>query len=317
MSLSVGSVLRVSSPAAQSRLTLAPIFAARETLSVVPISAPSGSHPSLSQETSATMEKVPRRSIQKKKLLTYPSRQTQLSANSIAKTSWRHKHRPRHRGVDDVGCRDEGDDVGEEQRQEQDEEQEHARGRGVERADDRQAAARPRPARWVAARAVRVARVVRLEHERRRAVAMRRRRAEGVGARAQAAPARGLTSRARGGGVVENAPAVRAADGGAEVSSAAPPSSGTTRTTSVSGSSISGDPTARRGSHRAAPNATAPKARSDATATGFFRARLLARSPDPSPRACDRPRARVRRLRRASEGSSGAAPKKRLVSVRV
>ena len=52
---------------------------------MVPISAPSGIHPSESHGTSATMEMVPRRSIQKKKLNVYLSRQAQLSKNSAEK----------------------------------------------------------------------------------------------------------------------------------------------------------------------------------------------------------------------------------------
>ena len=50
---------------APSLLALAPNLAARETRSVVPISAPSGSHPFDRNGTSATSENVPSASIQK------------------------------------------------------------------------------------------------------------------------------------------------------------------------------------------------------------------------------------------------------------
>ena len=50
---------------AASLLALAPNLAARETRSVVPISAPSGSHPSLRNGTSATSENVPIASMKK------------------------------------------------------------------------------------------------------------------------------------------------------------------------------------------------------------------------------------------------------------
>ena len=50
---------------APSLLALAPNLAARETRSVVPISAPSGSQPSLRNGTSATSENVPSASMKK------------------------------------------------------------------------------------------------------------------------------------------------------------------------------------------------------------------------------------------------------------
>ena len=79
--------------AARSFPAREPYLAARAARSVapMPMKLPSGSHPSDSHATSATIASVPARSIQKKKDHAYPSLHKVLATNSAAMTS-RHAH---------------------------------------------------------------------------------------------------------------------------------------------------------------------------------------------------------------------------------